>query len=81
MSVIERALNLLTDGNWQAAHDLVQDDSTWQAAWVHAHIHRIEGDLPNARYWYRRAGKPENTSDLEVELQDLKSNLLGSTSR
>ena len=44
---------------WDAAHALVQADSTADAAWVHAHLHRIEGDLSNASYWYRRAGRPD----------------------
>ena len=44
-------------GNWEAAHRLVQDESTTEGAWVHAYLHRKEGDLANAGYWYRRCGK------------------------
>jgi hypothetical protein len=44
---------------WARAHALVQDAPGADAAWVHAHLHRIEGDLGNARYWYRQAGRPE----------------------
>ena len=43
-------------GEWDAAHDAVQDDTT-ECAWVHAALHRDEGDLDNAGYWYRRAGR------------------------
>lgn len=45
-------------GHWEAAHRLVQDESTTEAAWVHAYLHRKEGDLSNAGYWYRRCSKP-----------------------
>ena len=41
---------------WDSAHMLVQDDKSAVAAWVHAHIHRVESDLRNALYWYNRAG-------------------------
>ena len=44
-------------GNWDAAHDLAQADDRRSAAWVHAWLHRIEGDTSNALYWYRRAGQ------------------------
>ena len=43
-------------GNWDTAHDLAQAQDDSQGAWVHAWLHRIEGDLANAGYWYRRAG-------------------------
>jgi hypothetical protein len=42
---------------WERAHALVQDATGPDAAWVHAHLHRIEGDAGNARYWYDRAGR------------------------
>ena len=45
------------NGNWHLSHELVQDLSTAEAAWVHAYLHRKEGDLGNAGYWYARAGK------------------------
>lgn len=53
--------------DWDGAHELVQADQSAEAAWVHAYLHRVEGDLPNAGYWYKRAGKPENTQPLEEE--------------
>src|SRR5258708_32590396 len=48
-------------GDWEAAHKIAQDDASAEGAWVHAWLHRIEGDLSNARYWYRQAGgrRPE----------------------
>jgi hypothetical protein len=42
-------------GDWDRAHGIVQDDAGRDAAWVHAYLHRVEGDLDNAGYWYRRA--------------------------
>ena len=44
--------------DWARAHDIVMDDAGQGAAWVHAYLHRVERDLPNAKYWYRQAGKP-----------------------
>jgi hypothetical protein len=63
---------------WDQAHKLVQDESTADAAWVHAYLHRIEGDLSNASYWYRQAGKPTATCSLEAEWEGIVSALLGS---
>ncbi len=54
-------------GEWDAAHVAVQDEATPDAAWVHAHLHRIGGDLENARYWYGMAGRPESAAPLEEE--------------
>jgi hypothetical protein len=62
-----KALCLLAGGDWEAAHLLVQDDPSPEAAWVHAHLHRVEGDRANADYWYRRAGKPVARGDLDEE--------------
>lgn len=60
-SGLDPALHALWEdsrGNWDAAHQLIQDESTAEAAWVHAYLHRKEGDLANAGYWYCRSGKP-----------------------
>ncbi len=54
-------------GEWERAHVLVQDDPGAAAAWVHAHLHRIEGDLGNAAYWYRRARRPAADGPFEAE--------------
>lgn len=53
-----KALWLARAGRWDAAHDLCQEIDGSAGAWIHAHLHRVEGDLPNAGYWYDRAGKP-----------------------
>ena len=54
-------------GNWDQAHKIVQDESDKASAWVHAYLHRVEGDLGNAGYWYRQAGQPAAKDSLEAE--------------
>jgi hypothetical protein len=71
------ALKLVAAGDWDGAHKLVQDQSSPEAAWVHAHLHRVEGDLGNAGYWYRRAGKPVATGDLGAERAAIEKALGG----
>ncbi len=71
------ALRLLAGGEWEKAHALVQDDPSPEAAWVHAHLHRVEGDLGNAGYWYRRADKPVAKGDLDEERRAIEAALAG----
>jgi hypothetical protein len=63
-------------GDWDKAHQLVQDDDSREAAWVHAYLHRVEGDLANAGYWYRRAGRPETKAALDAEWAEIAAALL-----
>jgi hypothetical protein len=63
-------------GEWDEAHKIVQDEDDADSAWVHAYLHRVEGDLGNAGYWYRRAGKPVASGSLETEWQQMVSALL-----
>ncbi|MBR1146879.1 hypothetical protein JQ567_26660 [Bradyrhizobium sp. AUGA SZCCT0431] len=65
-------------GQWDEAHKIVQDENTRDAAWVHAYLHRVEGDLGNAGYWYRQAGQPVAKDSLEAEWERIVSALLGS---
>jgi hypothetical protein len=67
-------------GDWDQAHRIAQDESSAEAAWVHAYLHRAEGDLGNAGYWYRRAAKPVAAGPLETEWEGIASALLGSSS-
>jgi hypothetical protein len=62
-------------GDWARAHAIVQDGPDRDSAWVHAHLHRHEGDLGNAGYWYRRAGRPMATSSLEEEWTTIAASL------
>lgn len=64
-------------GEWEKAHTIVMNDDSREAAWVHAYLHRVEGDLPNAGYWYRTAGKPVASGTLEQEWGDIGGALLG----
>ena len=66
----------LERGDWGAAHALVQDEEGADAAWVHAHIHRVEGDLGNADYWYARAGKPPHEGSFDEERSEILAVLL-----
>lgn len=61
--------------DWEAAHAAAQSDGGREAAWVHAYLHRVEGDLPNARYWYGVAGRPVATGPLEAEWEAIASAL------
>ena len=75
-----RALRLIAAGDQDRAHRLVQDDPSSEAAWVHAHLHRVEGDLANAGYWYRRAGRPQPTMSPDDERQAIARALGGPVS-
>ena len=57
MSRLARAVELLEAGDWQQAHEIVQADTSALAAWLHGIVHTLEGDLDNARYWYRKADR------------------------
>jgi len=62
--------------NWEAAHRIVQDESDNDSAWVHAYLHRKEGDQNNAGYWYARAGKPASHGSLNDEWEEIAESLL-----
>jgi hypothetical protein len=72
-----RALWLGLRGEWDLAHEIVQADGSADAAWVHAWLHRIEADSPNAAYWYRRAGKVAAEGDTDVEGEAIARALSG----
>jgi hypothetical protein len=61
---------------WEKAHTLVMKDDSAEAAWVHAYLHRVEGDLPNARYWYGTAGRPAADGALDAEWSAIAAALL-----
>ena len=63
--------------DWNKAHKITQDISGKDAAWVHAYLHRKEGDSGNASYWYSRAGKPFSNKTLEAEWEEIVDTLLG----
>jgi hypothetical protein len=57
MASLSKAVELLARGQWHEAHLIVQDDESPLGAWLHGIVHTLEGDLDNARYWYRAAGR------------------------
>ena len=66
-----KALNLARAGKWNESHELVQPYSDRKSCLIHAYLHRVEGDLSNARYWYRRAGEAMPANTLVEELSRL----------
>lgn len=72
-----KALWYAAQGDWEASHTIAQDLDTPMGSWIHAYLHRREGDLWNAGYWYRRAGKPVSENSLEAELKVLVEANLG----
>ena len=71
-----KALWLCARGQWAEAHHVVQSIDSPAAAWVHAYLHREEGDLSNAAYWYRRAGRSVGSGSLRDEWQSILDELL-----
>jgi hypothetical protein len=63
-------------GNWDAAHAVAQDIDDEDGSWIHAYLHRKEGDAGNAAYWYRRAGKPVSRKSLDDEWEEIADQLL-----
>lgn len=77
---LRRALTALwhdAKGDWDAAHRVAQDVEDETGAWVHAYLHRKEGDASNAAYWYRRAGRPMARGTLDAEWEEIAAALLG----
>jgi len=66
-------------GDWDAAHRVAQDIESRDGAWIHAYLHRKEGDAGNAAYWYQRAGKPVASGSLEAEWNAIAAALLSPT--
>jgi hypothetical protein len=64
-------------GDWEEAHRRAQSQDDATGAWAHAYLHRVEGDLANAGYWYRRANKPAATTPLSEEWEEIAAALLG----
>jgi hypothetical protein len=65
--------------DWARAHALVMDEGGKDCAWVHAYLHRLEGDLGNARYWYGQAGKAPPQGRLPAEWDSIAQALLAAS--
>ena len=75
VNVYGKALWYDAKGDWEKAHQLVQDLTDINASWVHAYLHRKEGDTWNADYWYSKAGKKRPSCSLAEEWEQLAQTL------
>ena len=71
-----KALWYDANGNWDEAHKLIQDINDTNASWIHAYLHRKEGDISNADYWYSKAGKNRPSVSSEMEWEQIANALL-----
>ena len=79
-SPIVKAVRHLEAGEWNAAHEIVQKDASSLGCWAHGIVHLIEGDLDNAKYWYRRARRPLPHGNTAIaEIAALKATLKDGT--
>ena len=76
ISPVLEAMWFQRKGDWDTAHQLAQSQKNPMANWVHAFLHRAEGDKVNAAYWYPLAGKPVCTSNLDDEWEEIVDALL-----
>ena len=63
-------------GDWTKAHDIIQDEENKNGSWIHAYLHRKEGDIWNADYWYRKAGKTRPSHSLHDEWKEIAKDML-----
>ena len=73
--LLQVALDHLDKGDWEAAHKIVQSDESLTACWVHGIVHVMEGDLDNARYWYKRSERAFS-DDTAKEITAVKKSFL-----
>lgn len=73
---LKQAVEFLSAGDWPHAHAIAQEDESKTGCWIHGIVHVLEGDLDNARYWYRRAERafPKDFS-VDGELASLRESL------
>jgi hypothetical protein len=74
--VLLQAILLDAAGDWDSAHRIARDEFTKEGYWVHAYLHRKEGDLSNALYWYGNAGRKIPETNLEEEWESIAKTLL-----
>jgi hypothetical protein len=78
VSAALRALWWAGNDDWDKAHQIVMNEDSRDCAWVHAYLHRVEGDLDNAGYWYRKAHRNAATHELAAEWNEIAATLLQS---
>jgi len=69
------AISFADDGKWENAHITVQDIENEYAYWIHANLHREEGDISNSKYWYRRAGRNYTEIDFKAERENIRKEI------
>ena len=75
--VLRSAVAHLEKGDWKAAHEIVQkDEESELSCWAHGIVHVMEGDLSNAAYWYRHAGRQTAKSSLDAEWEEVARAML-----
>jgi hypothetical protein len=78
LAELKKALTFLSAGDWQAAHEIVQkDEDSALACWAHGIVHIMEGDIPNARYWYGQAkrtfpSRPDAAREIRALAEQLR---------
>ena len=76
MNTLHDAIALLENGDWKAAHTIVQADNSATSAWAHGIVHMLEGDVKNAGYWYGRAGRELKVdTQIDDEIATLKASI------
>ncbi len=76
VSDLLKALWFEGKSDWESAHNIAQDIHNNDGSWIHAYLHRVEGDLGNASYWYSRANRKMPTSSLKDEWSAIVKELL-----
>ena len=76
VAVLLQALWYEAKGEWGTAHNLAQDVHTPDGSWIHAYLHRVEGDISNAQYWYHKANRKMPKVSLKEEWEDIANELL-----
>ena len=79
LSVHLRSLWYDAKGDWERSHTIIQEINDRNAAWIHAYLHRKEGDIGNADYWYHRAGKSRPSLTLQEEWKEIVKAIVGSS--
>jgi hypothetical protein len=77
LSVYLQSLWYDAKGDWNKAHTIIQDTEDKTSAWIHAYLHRKEGDISNADYWYNRAGRKRPVISLKEEWEEIVKTLSG----
>lgn len=71
MEKLIKAIKLADTGKWEEAHRIVQNDGSRLSNWIHANLHRQEGDIGNAMYWYGRCGEEFTKISFEKEREQI----------